>query len=282
MVDTVTVFDFESYPDYNVLANLVGKDSPILQEPDPIKAYLVSENKIKDDEENYFAPLVFHKIITVSLLCAKIVRDMNGMESHYVAETLVSSSEDEYTLLQKLLGYLGTGTRRIVTYNGRTFELPLLRARAMRHKLVYPLDKYGTRYDNYESRYSHGYHADIGDMLSRYGAARMPKLGEAAALINVPGKILTTGHHVKALYDSGDLETIRQYCELDSLLTYIIWLHYQYTSGLLTDAGYTSSLTSLLACIKKQNKPHTNLFLEKWYALDSYLELYKPLEFVSS
>lgn len=262
MPDKLCTIDFETYPDLDVLKNIVGPEG--LEGPDPLKAYLVKEHSLEEDAERYFPPQVFHKIVVVSMLQASIVKDPSGIETHYVVDFITSSNDREEVMVDKLLSHINKDNKRLVTYNGRTFELPLLRLRAMRHGIPYGLDFAGTKWDNYDSRYSHGYHADVADILSRYGASKMTRLGEVAALLNLPGKILAVGHDVKGLYDKGDYETIKQYCELDSLLTYIIYLINQYTSRIITLQGFHESRRSLIAYLQAYNKSHTNTFLEHW------------------
>jgi predicted PolB exonuclease-like 3'-5' exonuclease len=74
----------------------------------------------------------------------------------------------------------------LVTWNGRTFDLPVVNLRSFLHGV--PCEWYYKERD-VRYRYSEAGHCDLMDFFSDYGAGRSMKLGDVAKLRGLPGKI---------------------------------------------------------------------------------------------
>ena len=124
----------------------------------------------------------------------------------------------------------------------------------------------GNRYENYSSRFSTTYHLDLLEVLSDYGASARCSLDEVAASFDVPGKLETSGSQVRELYEAGDIEAIRNYCECDVLSTLLLLLRWQLFSGALTQGSYLRSTLGLRNYLEAEveSRPHFNAFLEAW------------------
>lgn len=126
----------------------------------------------------------------------------------------------EPEILQKFFGPLGTRDV-IVTWNGRGYDLPVVIARALKHRV--PMGWYfGSR--DYRYRYSTAGHLDLCDQLCDHGAGRRWSLDAAAKLIGWPGKLDTDGSQVAELYAAGELERIESYCLEDVVQTAAVLL----------------------------------------------------------
>ena len=78
----------------------------------------------------------------------------------------------DYTERQLVEGFFQYFERlkpRLVTYNGRSFDLPVLRYRAMLHGVSAPwLYQSGGRYNSYLYWYDTKWHCDLMDVLSDF------------------------------------------------------------------------------------------------------------------
>jgi len=163
---------------------------------------------------------------------------------------------------------LGEGHRPcLVSWNGRGFDLPVLRYRAMHHGLTAaPLFRAGDRWANYNSRYSLDWHCDLQEATSEFGAAARCRMDEVAALVGAPGKIGVDGSQVESLYRSGERAAIRAYCETDVVNTYLIYLRWALLTGQTTAAGLAAAEAEVAAYLTREGetRPHLAEFRSAW------------------
>ena len=112
-------------------------------------------------------------MVTISFLKAEVERD--GNQEAYLLRELRSGGEagfDEKKLLQGFFGYFERLKPRLVSFNGRGFDLPVLKYRAMVHGVsVSWLYGAGDKWNSYQNRYSTDWHCDLLDVLSDYGTS---------------------------------------------------------------------------------------------------------------
>jgi 3'-5' exonuclease len=117
---------------------------------------------------------------------------------------------------------------KLVTFNGRGFDLPLLEMAAFRYGC-----QAGEHFLN-RNRYT-GCHLDLMDWLSNFGALRMAGgLDVLAKLLGKPGKKSCTGDQVYQMLLDGKLRQINDYCTFDTLDTYFVFLRSRVLVGALT------------------------------------------------
>jgi predicted PolB exonuclease-like 3'-5' exonuclease len=63
------------------------------------------------------------------------------------------------------------------------------------------------------------------------------------------------------------LLAVRQYCEIDALNTYLIWLRFELLRGHLDATGHASELERLRQMLRSSSEPHLAKFLSAWEAL---------------
>jgi len=120
----------------------------------------------------------------------------------------------EKDLLQSFwrgFGALARRGARIVTFNGRGFDLPVLVERALFHRVP-------TRSYLGERDFLHRYgdrHLDVMDAFSNFRAHTVLSQQELATLLRIPAKSGITGADVAGLWEKGDLEAIQRYCLTD-------------------------------------------------------------------
>ncbi len=114
---------------------------------------------------------------------------------------------------------------KLVTFNGRGFDLPLLELAAFRYGCC-ALDYFQ------RSRNRFNGHLDLLDWLTNYGGYRLAGgLNLLAKLLGRPGKMDVAGDQVYGMYLDGKLQDINDYCLADTLDTYFIFLRTRVLTG---------------------------------------------------
>ena len=151
--------------------------------------------------------------------------------------------ERERALLAEVSAFVGTHRPVLVTFNGRSFDLPVMALRALCHGV--PMGWYyrdaSTRY-----RYSEQGHLDLCDWLADHGATRSSSLDAIARLVGLPGKIGVDGSQVEGLYREGKLAAIESYCLADVAQTALVFLRFRLLQGKLAPEAYHACTQALL------------------------------------
>lgn len=219
------------------------------------------------DGKNKFIRQPFHKIVAISFLSADIERTAEG-EKYILTEVRsggkLDSSEKE--LVAGFFSYLKAAKPRLVTFNGRTFDVPVLKYRAMVHgidaKWYYQM---GDKWNNYGSRYSLDWHCDLIEAFSDFGTSARVKMNELCAAFSIPGKLDVDGAQVQTLFDEGNLQEIRDYCELDVISTYLLYLKYAQHTGLTSSDNATAAQEDLISYLESNPRDNFNKYLDAYY-----------------
>ena len=208
--------------------------------------------------------------------------ERNGSGERYIVECCRSGGEASYDERRLLQGYWQRFARqnaRVVTWNGRGFDLPVLRLRAMMYGVS--ADAWftrGTKWDSYTQRYAPDWHCDLMDQLSDYGASTKLGLDEAAVALGLPGKIGGHGSEVASMVDRGEIEQVRAYCECDCLNLFVLYVRWGLLTGKVDAAGHNTGLDSLIECLERdrEERPHFREFLDRWKASDRPAPMHVP------
>jgi hypothetical protein len=123
---------------------------------------------------------------------------------------------------------------KLVTFNGRGFDLPLMELAAFDH---------GCQARDYFQASRHrfnGNHIDLMDWLANYGACRLAgglnMMAQRRAGGNPAGcgKLDVAGDQVYAMYQAGRLQEINDYCMFDTLDTFFVFLRTRVLLGEMT------------------------------------------------
>jgi len=115
----------------------------------------------------------------------------------------------------------------LVSFNGRTFDIPLLELAAFRYGVSVPgwFNITAKSFEQYRNRYNLDAHLDLQEILTNFGSSRFNGgLNLAANLLGKPGKMDVQGHMVQDLFHQGKLAEINDYCRCDLLDTYFVFL----------------------------------------------------------
>lgn len=124
----------------------------------------------------------------------------------------------------------------LVSFNGRSFDIPLLELAAFRYgvNLAAWFHLAGKSFEQPRNRYNTEAHIDLHELLTNFGCTRfVGGLNLAANLLGKPGKMDVQGHMVQDLYNEGRLAEINDYCRCDVLDTYFVFLRSRVLLGQL-------------------------------------------------
>ena len=139
---------------------------------------------------------------------------------------------------------------RLVTFNGNSFDLPVLRYRAMVHGVSAP----GLCARPYFNRYTDD-HLDLCDVLSSFSVQGKATLHEISRIMGLAGKLKgLDGSDVESLFRDGKIKEIAEYCELDVINTYQVWLRYELFRGKLDEKEFEASQRTLIDFMNRRSK----------------------------
>jgi predicted PolB exonuclease-like 3'-5' exonuclease len=229
---------------------------------------LVPENW---DPERFPKP-AWHRIVAISFVEIEIDRTGPGGDEDYRMRTCRSGGEpgwDEARLLRAFWRFFEAGHYRVVTWNGRSFDIPTILLRSMRHGIAAPSwFRRGSRWSGYGHRYATDWHTDLMEVLADFGASQRLTLDEAAALVGAPGKLGEHGANVAALMHAGEVSRVRDYCETDCLNLTILYLQWAHLSGKTGAHAYEAAICGVAAYLRAErvDRPHLGNFLDAWRA----------------
>ncbi|MBA4032616.1 MAG: 3'-5' exonuclease [Planctomyces sp.] len=134
-------------------------------------------------------------------------------------------------------GWQHYGHPTLVSFNGRSYDLPVLELAAFRYG--YPVPAWFSldlrSFEQPRNRYNASSHFDLCDFFSNFGATRLSGgLNLLANVLGKPGKSGVDGSMVQDMHNAGRDEEINDYCRCDVLDTYFVFLRSQVLQGKLT------------------------------------------------
>lgn len=193
--------------------------------------------------ERPFPPLYVHRPVVLGVL---------WLDQHYRFRRLgvVGENKDEKGMLEDFSAFMGKHHPDVVTYNGRSFDLPVIALRSLRHGV--PMSWYYS--GRTRNRYSEEGHIDLCDSLSDHGAARSMSLDAIARLIGLPGKVGVDGSQVEGLWNAGHLDSIKKYCLADVVQTALLFLRFRLIQGVIEPAQYREATADLMDALRADGR----------------------------
>lgn len=248
------VFDLETVPDLNAARRLLnlGADVSDAEVREAIGKHYSRDGQAPAD---VFLKPPLHRIVCLGALFAELedggafaVRGLGGRHT---------GEKSEADLVRDFAAGLPREDRGggpiLVSFNGRGFDLPILRYRALAHGVAIPA-LFGAGRREYWTRFGHD-HIDLCDVLSGFGASARPSLSEMAALLGVPAKLEgMDGSQVEGLAEAGRLAEIAAYCVGDLIVTFRLLLRYALVRGEINEDQVAGAEASLDEAIVGQLK----------------------------
>ncbi len=222
------VFDIESVADGELIARVRYPGDGL----SPAEAVARYRGELLEKYGTDFVPYTFQ--IPVSVVVAKVDQEFR------LGEIALLDAPDfrPHEITSKFWrGWEAYHRPTLVSFNGRTFDLPLMELAAFRYGVAAAgwFDVKSRTYDQPRNRYNLTSHMDLHDILTNFGAARFNGgLNLAATILGKPGKMEVQGHMVQDMYDQGRLAEINRYCCCDVLDTYFVLLRVCVIMGRLT------------------------------------------------
>ena len=228
MADQVShlIFDVESVADGDLVSKVRYPD----QNYSASEAIATYQDELIESQGTTFIPHTFQ--IPITVVIAKVASDFRLID-------LVSLDEPEFRP-HIITDHFWRGWEMYkypqwVTFNGRSFDIPLMELAAFRYGISLPKWFRGEGYKSLRNRYNTAAHLDLQDVLTNFGAARCNGgLNLVAQILGKPGKLDTRGDQVQQMYDEGEMGAISDYCRCDVLDTYFVFLRTQVLMGKAT------------------------------------------------
>lgn len=254
------VFDSESVADGELVAKLRYPQDELA----PEEAVAQYRAELMEKYESDFIPYTFQ--VPISVAIAKVAADFRLLD-------LVVLDDPEFrphVIVENFWrGWNAYGRPTLVSFNGRSFDMPLLELAAFRFGISVPawFDDKSKTYQQPRNRYNTAAHLDIHDLLTNFGAARFNGgLNLAASLLGKPGKMDVQGHMVQDMYNEGRIAEINDYCRCDVLDTYFVFLRSRVIVGDLTLEAEQQLVQQAHDWLLEQVEalPVYKAYLEKW------------------
>jgi len=253
-------FDVESVADGALVASLQYPGERL----SPAAAVRRYRDELMEKYGSDFIPYTFQ--IPISVAIAKLTKDFRLLE-------LVVLDEPEFRP-HVITDHFWRGWKAyhqptLVSFNGRSFDVPLLELAAFRYGLSAPgwFNLSARSFEQNRNRYNLEAHFDLHDFLTNFGASRFKGgLNLAANLLGKPGKMDVQGDMVQDLYEQGGLEEINDYCRCDVLDTYFVFLRSRVLLGQLSleqEQSIIADAKTWLEAAADECEAY-QLYLERW------------------
>ncbi|MGO8975719.1 MAG: ribonuclease H-like domain-containing protein [Steroidobacteraceae bacterium] len=210
-----------------------------------------SDEEIRGAIGDKFPKHIYHSIICIGALVAR--RENNLVTVSALGAPHIGM-RSERQLIMDFVGRIAELEPQLVTFNGTSFDLPVLRYRAMVNRVPAP----GMNLRPYFNRYTEDA-IDLCDVLSSFSPNAKATLHEVSRVMGLRGKPDgVSGMQVETYYREGRIREIAEYCESDVVNTYRIWLRYELFRGRLSDVAFADSEARLVDFIESRSKtkPH--------------------------
>ena len=208
---SVIVWDLETVPDLAAAARLFDMGG-------------ASDAEVREALGSGFPKHPLHKIACIGALVAS--RQPEGWHVDALGSPH-TGERSEAQLIRDFIEKIGQLRPQLITFNGHSFDLPVLRYRAM----VNRVPAVGLQVRQYFHRYTEDA-LDLCDVLGSYVPGAKVKLDDVSKILGLSGKpVGIDGGKVEEMVLAGQIEEVARYCETDVLNTYRVWLVYELFRG---------------------------------------------------
>jgi predicted PolB exonuclease-like 3'-5' exonuclease len=234
----VIVWDLETVPDLRAAARMLNMEH-------------AADEEVRTALGGGFPKHPLHKIVSIGALVAE--RQMAGWEVRALGAPHIEQ-RTEADLIRTFIDRVGELRPRLITFNGHSFDLPVLRYRA----IVNRVSGAGLHTRAYFHRYTEDA-LDLCDVFGSYSPGARVKLDAISKIVGIPGKPTgINGGEVEAMVQAGRINEVAHYCEADVLNTYRLWLVYELFRGTLTteQLAHSDAQVGDFIRTRKADNPH--------------------------
>ncbi len=254
------IFDLESVADGTLVSQIRYPGEMV----DPQQAVQRYRDHLMAKYESDFIPYTFQ--YPVSVVAAKVDAQFHLLD-------VVALDEPQFrphVITQHFWrGWEAYRRPTLVSFNGRTFDIPLLELAAFRYGVNlngwFATRMKGTDQPRY--RFNTGSHLDLMELLTNFGAARfVGGLNLVANILGKPGKMDVQGHMVQDMFNEGRVAEINDYCRCDVLDTYFVFLRTRVLVGELSLEQEHELIEEAKAWLTARSETSAayRLYLDRW------------------
>jgi 3'-5' exonuclease len=235
---SVIVWDLETVPDLAAAARMLDLGN-------------APEAEVREALGAGFPKYPLHKIACIGALIAS--RQPEGWRIDALGAPHIGE-RPEAKLISDFIERIGELRPQLITFNGHSFDLPVLRYRAM----VNRISAAGLQVRQYFHRYTDDA-LDLCDVLGSYVPGGKVKLDEVSKILGLTGKPDgIDGSRVEEMVLAGEIAEVGRYCESDVLNTYRVWLVYELFRGAITieDLDWSENQIREFVASRKSANPH--------------------------
>jgi predicted PolB exonuclease-like 3'-5' exonuclease len=211
---TAIVWDLETVVDLDAAARMLDMEGASHED---VRAALGAE----------FPKHPLHKIACIGALVAS--RRSEGWQIDALGAPHIGE-RSEAELIRTFVEKIGQLRPQLITFNGSSFDLPVLRYRAM----VNRVPAGGLQVRPYFHRYTEDA-LDLCDVLASYDHRARATLHEISKIAGLAGKPQgIDGGQIDSMVQAGRIDEVAHYCESDVVNTYRVWLLYELFRGVLS------------------------------------------------
>jgi predicted PolB exonuclease-like 3'-5' exonuclease len=254
------IFDIESVADGELVAKIRFPGDKIT----PQKAVAKYRAELMEKHDSDFIPYTLQ--IPCAIAVAKVTADFRLADL-----TVLDEPQFRPHVLTEHFWRGWEKYRRptLVSFNGRTFDLPLLELAAFRYGLSLPgwFNLGAKSFEQFRNRFNLEAHIDLQELLTNFGSTRFTGgLNLAANLLGKPGKMDVSGDMVQDLYEASKLAEINDYCRCDVLDTYFVFLRTRVLLGdlKLEEEQKIVEQTRTWLAARADKSPALQMYLQRW------------------
>jgi predicted PolB exonuclease-like 3'-5' exonuclease len=254
--DYFFAFDIETVPDVEAGRRLHGLEG--LDDPSVAKA--MHHLRMQESGREFVRPYL-QQVVAVSGVLRR--RAQSGENADIRIWSLGAPESSEKELVESFFRIVDLRAPTLITWNGIGFDLPILVYRALHHGVstgrYFETRDPDFRFNNYLNRY-HERHTDLMDVFSGHQLRSAAPLEELSRFLGLPGKQGMRGADVEGRYFAGEIDAIRNYCEGDALLIWLIHLRFDRLRGRLDDAQLAHELALVREAVR--DRDHLQAFAD--------------------
>jgi predicted PolB exonuclease-like 3'-5' exonuclease len=247
------VVDTESVPDGRLLAAVKYPGEGL----SPEQAIERAQNEAREQSTSGsdFLPVSFQ--IPVAICVVRVAADF----SLQAVTCLDSPDYRPREVVMKFWLGVARYQAKLVTFNGRGFDMPLLELAAFRYGFS------GRDYFQSNRNRFNG-HLDLLDWMTNFGATRLAGgLNLLSKLIGKPGKMEVAGDQVYRMHLEGRATEINEYCMFDTLDTYFVFLRTRVLTGDISLERESELIDQAREYLetKSRDLPALRQYLDNWH-----------------
>ncbi|HEY2817764.1 MAG TPA: 3'-5' exonuclease [Casimicrobiaceae bacterium] len=259
----ILAFDIETIPDVAGIRR-IHDVPPQLPDADVLTWYA---NYRRAHGGSDFAPLYLQRVVAIGC----VLREGDAISVWSLGDV----SDPEAELIRRFFDGVERYTPQLVSWNGGSFDLPVLQYRALVHGVAaarywdWGDDDRDFRFNNYLARF-HTRHLDLMDVLAMYQPRAYAGLDAMSRLAGFPGKVGVGGAAVAAAVSAGRLAEVRNYCECDVMNTYLLYQRFRMMRGEIDANEYSREIALVRDKIEAIDAPHWRKFRDAWLEVDEH------------